>query len=132
MGYGPETFPLAFPQNDYVGKYRAYVTTNMMVDKPHNLYLQIAISTGLISLLVFGALVFNNFRGVFRISQMRKRILDLEEDYAQVLLYGFTVSIFSFLVTSFFADSNVHVSIVFWVILGLSYSITRVFNTQAK
>ncbi|GAU76816.1 O-antigen ligase [Fusibacter sp. 3D3] len=130
LGSGPETFALAFPQNDYVGKYRAYNTTNMLVDKPHNLYIQIAISTGLISLAIFLALVFYNFKNVFSVIKSRRVQFELEKNYHQVLLYGFTASIFSFLIASFFSDSNVHVSILFWVILGLSYSITRVYKEE--
>ncbi|MBF4695107.1 O-antigen ligase family protein [Fusibacter ferrireducens] len=123
LGYGPETFPLAFPQNDYVGKYIAYGTTNMLVDKPHNLYLQIAVSTGLLSLIVFIIMVGANFKNVFGIFRHCKNQLDFENDFTRIVLYGFTVSIFSYLVASSFCDSNVHVSVVFWVILGISFSL---------
>lgn len=123
LGFGPETFPLAFPQNDYVGKYIAYGTTNMFVDKAHNLYLQIAISTGLLSLAVFIILVGANFKNGFEVFRQNKNQLDFEKNFDHILLYAFTVSIFSYLVASFFCDSNVHVSVVFWVILGLSFSL---------
>ncbi len=132
LGSGPETFALVFPQNDYVGKYRAYNTTNMLVDKPHNLYIQIAISTGLVSLVVFLALVFYNFKNVFSVVKSRKAQFEPDEDYHQVLLLGFTAALFSYLIASFFSDSNVHVAVVFWVILGLSYSITRFYKSTSK
>lgn len=133
LGFGPDTFALAFPQNDYVGKYRAYGTTNMLVDKPHNLYLQIAISTGIPSLVLFLWLAGLNFQGVYKIFRRRNQILDYNQDYKQILLYGFTVSIFSYLIASSFADSNVNVSIVFWVMMGLSFSLqNQLKNSEEK
>ena len=128
LGFGPETFPLAFPQNDYVGKYIAYGTTNMLVDKAHNLYLQIAISTGLLSLIIFIALVGVNFKNGLEVFKNSKSQLDYEKNFDHILLYGFIVSSFSYLVASFFCDSNVHVSIVFWIILGISFSLKDQLN----
>ncbi len=56
FGSGPDTFPLSFPQEDYVGKWNAYRSMTTLVDKPHNIYLGYAINTGILSLLMFLAL----------------------------------------------------------------------------
>ena len=53
IGKGPDTFFAEFPQGDLLGKLYAYDTTQMIVDKPHNLYLQIGINEGGIALLAF-------------------------------------------------------------------------------
>ena len=53
IGSGPDTFVLNFPQNDLLGKYWAYGTANMLIDKPHNLYLQTILGEGGIALLAF-------------------------------------------------------------------------------
>ncbi len=45
-GFGPDTFAMVFPQQDLTGKFRVYGTTDMLVDKVHNGFLQIALSTG--------------------------------------------------------------------------------------
>ena len=57
LGGGPDTFAFRFPQNDLIGKYYAYDTPNIVVDKPHNLYLQIALNDGFIALLAFLAIM---------------------------------------------------------------------------
>lgn len=41
FGHGADTFFLVFPQGDLLAKLYSYGTTQMIVDKPHNLYLQI-------------------------------------------------------------------------------------------
>lgn len=52
VGTGPDTFSLYFPHRDYVNA--AYVGfLNQVVTKPHNLYLQIGVQTGVISMLAF-------------------------------------------------------------------------------
>ena len=57
LGSGPDTFAFRFPQNDLIGLYYAYDTPNTIVDKPHNLYLQIALNDGVIALLAFLAIM---------------------------------------------------------------------------
>lgn len=123
LGYGPETFPFVFPQNDYVGKYNAYGTTNMLVDKPHNMYIQIALSTGVFSLLTFMILSIQNIYKAFSLINQTKDKLEPYLEYKMMLIKGFTVAIFSYLISALFTDSNVNVSIVFWTILGLSYAL---------
>ncbi|GAB6100351.1 O-antigen ligase family protein [Halanaerocella petrolearia] len=51
IGFGPDTYALYFPQFDSVGKLITFGTTKIIVDKPHNMYLQVGINTGLTSLL---------------------------------------------------------------------------------
>jgi hypothetical protein len=50
-GYGPDTYAVYFPQQDIAGKINVFRSANIVVDKPHNWYLQVAVNTGLISLL---------------------------------------------------------------------------------
>jgi hypothetical protein len=51
-GYGPDTFAVFFPQKDVAWKMNLYGATNIVVDKPHNWYLQTAVNTGIVSLLL--------------------------------------------------------------------------------
>lgn len=55
LGSGPDTFLLAFPNNDLVGLYNSG-HVNEIITKPHCMYLQVAVQTGvpsLIALLTF-------------------------------------------------------------------------------
>jgi hypothetical protein len=63
IGHGPDTYVLEFPQHDYVGKLNSFSSHRMIVDKPHNMYLQIGINTGLISLIGLLALYLMYFVG---------------------------------------------------------------------
>lgn len=113
LGYGIDTYPIVFPQQDYVGKYNAYSTPNMVVDKPHNLFLQIALNSGLIALACFMSLILVSiFRGM---SVLVKNQFKFNSVYYSSL----TLSILSYIIASVFNDSTVHVSTVFWVFLGL-------------
>lgn len=112
LGYGPDTFVTVFPQQDYVGKYHAYYTTNMTVDKAHNIFIQIAINSGVFSLILYFSLfilvIIRN--GYFKMLHFK---------FTNQYQAAFTISIISYFVASFFNDSTVHVSPVFWVIIAL-------------
>lgn len=118
VGYGADSFPFVFPQNDYIGKFNAYNTTNMIVDKPHNLYLQIAFFFGIPALLLYFALF------IILISRMVKSKPLADEssndtDLLNGVSTGILAGIFAFSVSSIFTDSSVHVSPVFWTLFGL-------------
>ena len=52
VGSGPDTFLMTFPQNDYVeraGAKKGFFTE--ILTRPHNMYLQIALQTGVLSLI---------------------------------------------------------------------------------
>ncbi|MFW6025246.1 MAG: O-antigen ligase family protein [Candidatus Woesearchaeota archaeon] len=117
-GYGPDTYAIYFSQDDVIGKFKAFRNTAKIVDKPHNMYLQIAINTGLISLVAVLAL--------FTIYFFRNIIIYLKSDYNYCYekngLAIFT-SIIAYLVAGFFNDSIVSVAPVFWTLLGIGIMI---------
>lgn len=114
LGYGPDTFSVVFPQQDYVGKYNAYGTTNMIVDKAHNIYIQLALNSGLACLVIYLVLILLSFfKGVKSAIKSKYTLQDL-------LRMATMTSLFSYMVASMFNDSTVHVSPVFWVVLALS------------
>ena len=51
-GYGPDSFAVFFPQKDIAWKINLYGSSNIVVDKPHNWFLQTAMNTGIVSLLL--------------------------------------------------------------------------------
>lgn len=115
-GSGPDTFTEVFPNNDYIGK------TNMnyngvTVTKPHNMYLQIWVQTGLISLIAFlGIFVF------YFISSLRlyyRRALGSLEQIGVALMIG----CFSYMVAGIANDSTVAVAPVYWGVLGLGMAV---------
>ena len=113
VGYGPDTFAAAFPQQDFVGKYLAYGTSEMLVDKPHNLYLQTALSSGVLSLIVLLSLFFSYARASCRAYWFRFR-----PEEAWLIGLGCFAGIVGYLGAGIFNDSVVSVAPIFWVLLG--------------
>lgn len=122
LGYGADTFAVVFPQQDYVGKYNAYNTTNMIVDKSHNMYLQIPMNSGIPSLIVYlGLTILVLYKGF-----IYNRSNPMSSWNVAIVL-----SVISYSVAAFFNDSSVQLSSVFWVLLALSASISK-FNVLKK
>lgn len=116
FGYGIDTFAIVFPQNDYVGKYNAYGTTNMVVDKAHNLILQIGINSGIFAVV--------SFLGLYTLIFYRsgKALLINSFKYDSAITSGLSLALLSYLIAAMFNDSTVHVSPVFWVMFGMLFS----------
>lgn len=119
LGYGVDTFSVVFPQQDYVGKYNAYDTTNMIVDKPHNIYIQIALNSGLIALASYMALVI---LGLFRTGKATfVKKLKFQNAWTSATFLG----LFSYSIAGVFNDSTVQLSSVFWILLALSLTLNK-------
>lgn len=125
LGSGPDTFTEAFPNDDYVGK------TNMNYDgvavtKPHNMYLQIWVQTGLVSLLAFLALFFLYFISSLRLYFRRE--LGTIETFGVALMTG----CFAYMVAGLANDSTVSVAPVFWGLLGLGLAVNAIVRKKDK
>lgn len=120
LGTGPDTFTMVFPNDDYVGK------TNMNYDgvavtKPHNMYLQIWVQTGFLSLVAF----LLSFLFYF-ISSLR--MYYNKEKYSVLEKFGiaFMIGTFSYMVTGLANDSTVTVAPVYWGMLGLGMATNHI------
>ena len=117
-GHGPDTYALYFPQNDFVGKLKTYGSALQIVDKPHNLYLQIAINTGIISLLAVLSLFIIYFVSSIKLYSQ----IQLNTIYT-IVGFGILVAFTGYTVTGLFNDSVISVAPVFWILLGVGISI---------
>jgi len=118
IGQGVDSFIIAFPQQDILGKARFFNNPYMIVDKAHNLYLQTAINTGIISSLAQIALfVIFLFWAIKKIIAAPK----LNTTYYATLL-GSTAGVAGYMVTGMSTDSLVSVAPIFWAVLGLGYA----------
>jgi len=118
LGYGPDAYALYFPQEDVVGKRVHINTARIMVDKPHNLYLQKALNTGLPSLLVLLALW-----GYYLLQSVR---LYGDADFSRwrpVVGAAIAAAVAGYLAAGFFNDSVVSVAPVFWTLLGIGIGV---------
>jgi O-antigen ligase len=127
LGYGPDTYSITFPQNDFLGKILAYNTTGKIIDKPHCMYLQWGINTGGISLiLMLVALAFYFFQSLF---------IYIKADYDK-FLYVIGLGIFTgftgYCVAGIFNDSIVSVAPVFWVLFGMGMAVNNIVKKEQK
>jgi hypothetical protein len=118
IGSGPDNYPMAFPQDDFVAKLNAGMDSSMVVDKPHNLYLQTGINTGIISLItlisVWGIYIITSLKLYFKIHYD-----SLEKYMGASCLF----CIIGYLAAAMFNDNVVSVTPIFWIILGSGISI---------
>ncbi len=119
LGSGPDTFVLEFPQTDLAGKTKFLGNPYVIVDKPHNMYLQIAINTGVFSLIAFIALALMYF-----ISTV-KTVLKSKNKYLNIIRFALLWGILAYLATAVTTDSNVGVAPFYWIILGLGCSLNK-------
>ena len=89
----------------------------MIVDKPHNLYLQIAVNTGVLSLIAFLAMI-----AVYVASCVKLYFARNNRSAAAPLGTAIFIGICSYLVAGLFNDSVVSVAAIFWVLLGTGFA----------
>lgn len=125
IGNGPDTFVLEFPQNDRLAKWWAYDTPNMLVDKPHNLYLQIALNEGILALITFLILV-----GAYIVDSFRLYALKNYYEGRQIIGMATSLGIIGYLGAGVFNDSIVSVAPIFWILLGTGVAINYINNKE--
>lgn len=109
LGSGPDTFQYVFP-NDIEKK---NFFGDIIVDKAHNEYLQIAITMGVPALIAYIMLIAVVLRRAF----LATKFADNKE---KVLLYGMISAIIGYLIQAFFNICVIPVAPLFWSILGLT------------
>ena len=122
IGYGADTFAYVFPQQDFLAKYYSYAEGfHITVDKPHNLYLQIFISNGLIALIAFLGICLFYLADSFRLYALRK-------EYRIEQIYGAAVmlAVVGYLAAGMFNDSVVSVAPMFWILLGVGCALNTI------
>ncbi len=106
LGYGADTFTANFPQGDLIYK-RLYLHDHtIIVDKPHNFFLNLALNFGFVGLILFlGISVYAMFRSRF--------------DFL-------VIPILSYLVVGLVNDSVVFASYMFFVLYGLLLALPNI------
>lgn len=114
LGSGQDSFAVVFPNDDYLGLAK-WGYKNMIVTKPHCMYLQIAVQSGLLSFLM----LFLFWTGYFK-----KTIQYRNHNIQSTLSMAIAVGVFGYLLTGLTNDSNVGVAPLFWVFIGMGLRIS--------
>lgn len=140
IGYGPDTFTYIFPQNDIVGKLN-YGAIWVIIGKPHNWYLQIALGSGVFSLVCLMVIIIwyiVKTLGVVTKNYNNEEIPIKNNSKAdevkrnQTVALGVLMSVIAYCITGVFNDSTVAVSPLFWMLLGFGISLIQKRNHLAQ
>lgn len=112
LGVGSDVFFKVFPNDNVVGEAFGSQPT-VVVDKPHNLYLDMAINNGIIYLVGFIGVVILSLKDKFKLLISSKRINKIA-----IMLY--IAGAFAFLINVLATDSLVVITMIFWIYLAFS------------
>lgn len=126
LGHGPDTFAIYFPQYEIDAKINYLKSATMIVDKPHNWYLQMGINTGVISLIAM--LVFLGWYIIKGFFVWVKDVGNGEKAIGASILCG----VVGYCIAALFNDSTVSVAPVFWVLLGIGISFLYKYSPSEK
>lgn len=117
IGSGQDTFITKFPQYDVFGRqaegYFQY-QWDILTDKPHSIFIQIGMHSGVISLLIL-------ITGILLLILTSVK-LSLNEVYTNITVYIFASAILGFLLSSVFNDSILAITPIIYILLGLNVS----------
>ena len=132
IGKGSDTFALQFPSHDVISNLRYHGHPYILVDKAHNLYLQTAVTTGVVSALALIA-IFAYFIVISFVSLVRRPFRVNEKiDDAFILRLGILASVSAFSVSSLSTDSTVSSTPIFWIIIGIGLALNKMIEVNQK
>jgi len=124
IGYGPETFIITF-QSVFPEELKSlYTQYSSMVDRPHNHYLYLATTLGLLGLAAFLELLAFFFYYSWR--HLRRAKLDIDK----LLLIAAAAAMLQYMADSLFNPSTLSAGLVFWIILAMVPVIGRLVSAD--
>lgn len=117
IGSGAGRFAYDFPQNEVVGLINTHGSSLFVIDKPHSWYIQMAINSGVVSVLIFiGMYVY------LLVVTIKNHILTCKQNKCvDVLGVSLVVGVTAFLITGIVNDSIIAVNPIFWLLFGVSF-----------
>ncbi len=107
IGKGCGNFPFCFRQNEIVGLLNTHGSCKYVIDRPHNMYLQYAVSNGIPALILMLVLFV-----LCLIKSFRSRNI------------GLFAGLLGFMITALINDSCITAAPVFWFALGVAISLS--------
>lgn len=117
FGYGLGSLELYVDNND-LQKVAGLWYENSIITKPHSYYLSIAYGIGIPGLLLFLALVFYHVVDMFRLWMKKNQSVN----YIQLSLF---LGVLTFMVQALFNDTVIGMSLIFWIIFGVSVGVVK-------
>lgn len=126
LGSGPDTFAIAFPNDDRVSMVNSGFASQL-VTKPHCLYLQIAVQTGVLSLIAFIV-----FFGWYVVSSFRIYWKHDFQGYLPKFGVAVLTSVIGYLIMGLTNDSCITVAPIFFALAGMGLGINHALKTNTS
>ena len=126
LGSGADTYALVYPNGDFVDKYNNGYD-NMILTKPHNLYLQIAVQTGILSLICFLVFYLWYFISSLRLYFRQKLTTPLAAVGFAILL-----GTMGYMISGLANDSTITITPLYWGLMGIGIGINHRIRVAAK
>ena len=128
LGAGPDSFQMVFPQYDYVDL--AYdFAPNMLITRAHNMFLQMAVQTGVLSLICFLVFYGMYFVKSVKLYIKRKELLD-DDPYLFHIGAGLFVANFGYMLSGIVNDSLPVTAPLFWAIIGIGIAVNSLIHKK--
>lgn len=126
IGSGPDTFVFTFPQNDYVEAIQIGFK-GMIISKPHNLYLQMGVQTGVVSLIAFIA-----FYLIYLIHTIKLYWIHSLDTFLSQIGVAICAGTFGYMVSGLANDSTITYAFVFWGMMGVGIAVNHLAAEEQK
>lgn len=126
LGSGADTYAIVYPNGDFVDKYNNGYD-NLVITKPHNLYLQIGVQTGVLSLICF--LVFYLW---YFVSSLRLYFRQRLNHPLAAVGFGIMLATLGYMISGLANDSTITVAPLYWGLMGIGIGINHRIRTASK
>lgn len=116
IGSGPDTFLMEFSQSDYVAKWKAGYGSEL-ITKPHSMYLQMAVQTGILSVVCFLGFCYSYVRRV--IKGYKGHIV---WTWNHRIEFGIFLGVVGYLIIGIVNDSTNTIAPIFWCFIGFGWN----------
>lgn len=126
LGSGADTYAVVYPNDDVVSKYNNGYD-NLILTKPHNLYLQIAVQTGVLSLICF--LVFYLW---YFISSLRLYFKQRLTTPLAAVGFAILLGTMGYMISGLANDSTITIAPLYWGLMGIGIGINHRIRVATK
>lgn len=108
FGHGAGTFGLYFKQFDYAGLLNSQGNVDLIVDRPHSMYIQMAFSQGILYMTAYVVMVITVIITFIKDNKCKN-----------INKLPVIITVIGFCIMELITDSSVTVNPIFWAVLGL-------------
>ncbi len=116
LGSGADTFSIVYPNYDFLSMWNTGYW-QQIVTKPHNMYLQIGVQTGVFSLIAMLVFYFIYFINCLLVSVKTKK-----HNFYSMVSGAIAAGTAGYMVSQLINDSTITVAPIYWALIGTGYA----------